>query len=61
MTLELDWAVVAPFTVAAVARHAARQEGRRCLSGAVLTRAFAVMLVLVGGFVAVQSVGALIG
>ena len=59
--LQLDWAIIAPFTVAAIAGTLLGKRVADALSGAVLTRAFAVMLVLVGGFVAVESVGALLG
>ncbi len=57
---ELDWAVLVPFTVAAVlASFAGRRVAAR-FSGAALTRGFAVMLVVVGGFVAVESIVALV-
>jgi uncharacterized protein len=59
--LDLDWAVVAPFTVAAIAGTLLGKRVADSVSNATLSRAFAVMLVLVGGFVAVQSVGALLG
>lgn len=56
---ELDWAVLVPFTLAAVlASFAGRRVADRC-SGATLTRAFAGLLLAVGGFVAVESVVAL--
>jgi Predicted permeases len=55
---EFDWAVIVPFTLAAVAGTlAGKRVADRC-SGPTLTRAFALMLVLVGGFVAVQSLAA---
>jgi uncharacterized protein len=59
--LDLDWAVVAPFTVPAIAGTLLGKRVADSVSNATLSRAFAVMLVLVGGFVAVQSVGALLG
>jgi uncharacterized membrane protein YfcA len=59
--LHLDWAVVGPFTIAAIIGTLLGKKVADACSGAVLTRAFAVMLVLVGGFVAVQSAGALLG
>jgi len=59
--LHLDWTIVGPFAIAAIVGTLAGKRVADALSGAVLTRAFAVMLVLVGGFVAVQSVGALLG
>jgi uncharacterized membrane protein YfcA len=59
--LHLDWAVVAPFTVAAIAGTLLGKRVADSVSSAVLSRAFAVMLVLVGGLVAVESIGALLG
>jgi uncharacterized protein len=59
--LQLDWAVIGPFTVAAILGTLIGKRVADALSGTVLTRAFAVLLVLVGGFVAVESVGTLIG
>lgn len=53
--VELDWAVLVPFTLAAIAGGFAGQAVSRRLSGATLSRAFAVMLLLVGVYVAVQS------
>lgn len=57
--LHLDWHVVAPFTVAAVVGTFLGKRVADRLTGAALTRAFAVMLVLVGLFVGAQSVIAL--
>lgn len=57
---ELDWAVLVPFTLAAVLASLAGRRLADRLSGIALTRAFAVMLVAVGGFVAVESVIALV-
>jgi uncharacterized membrane protein YfcA len=50
-----DWAVLVPFTVTAVAGSFLGKLVCERLSGATLQRAFAVMLVLVGSFVAVES------
>lgn len=56
---EFDWAVLIPFTVAAVVgSFVGKLVGDR-LSGTTLSRSFAVMLLLVGVFVAVESVLAL--
>lgn len=52
---EFDWALIVPFTVAAVvATTFGRRVGAR-FSGDALTRAFAVLLVAVAGLVVVQS------
>lgn len=51
-----DWAVLVPFTVAAVAGSFLGKLVCERLSGATLQRAFAFMLLLVGTFVAVESV-----
>jgi uncharacterized protein len=59
--LHLNWAVVAPFTVAAIAASLVAKRVTSHVSGATLGRAFAVMLTLVGLFVAAQSIVALIG
>ncbi|HVH23596.1 MAG TPA: sulfite exporter TauE/SafE family protein, partial [Pseudonocardia sp.] len=59
--LHLEWAVVAPFTIAAVIGTVLGKKIADTCSCTTLTRAFAVMLVLVGGFVAVQSAVALLG
>ncbi len=53
--LLLDWAVIVPFTLAAVAGTFGGQRLARRVSGATLTRAFAVLLLLVAAFVGVQS------
>ena len=50
-----------PFTVAAIAGTLLGKRAADSVSNAALSRAFAAMLVLVGGFVAVESVGALLG
>lgn len=54
-----DWRVIVPFTVAAVAGSLLGKRVGERLSAATLTRAFAVMLVLVGLAVGVQSAVAL--
>jgi uncharacterized membrane protein YfcA len=59
--LHLNWMVIAPFTVAAIGASLVAKRVACRLSGATLSRAFAVMLGVVGLFVAVQSVVALIG
>lgn len=58
-TATLDWQVIVPFTVAAVLGTIAAKPLADRLSGTTLTRAFAVMLIGVGGFVGVESVLAL--
>jgi uncharacterized protein len=54
-----DWAVVLPFTIAAVLGSFAGKRIADRLSGATLSTAFAIMLLLVGGYVAVESLIAL--
>lgn len=53
--LELDWAVVAPFTVAAVTGTFAGQRVGERVPGPTLTRASAVLLLLVAAVVGVHS------
>lgn len=53
---DLDWAVLVPFTLAAIAGSFAGHAVSRRLPGPTLSRAFAVMLLLVGVFVGVESV-----
>jgi uncharacterized membrane protein YfcA len=53
---EFDWAVLVPFTVAAVAGSFLGKIVGQRLSSAVLSRAFAVLLLLVGASVAVESI-----
>jgi uncharacterized protein len=53
---EFDWAVLVPFTVAAIVGSLAGKIVCQRLSSATLSRAFAVMLLFVGLFVAVESV-----
>ena len=57
--LHLDWGVIAPFALAAIVGTVVGKRIADRLSGAVLTRSFAVMLVAVGLFVAAESVAAL--
>ena len=59
--MPVDWAVVGPFTIAAVVGTLLGKRVADALSGVALTRAFAGMLVLVGGFVAVESTLSLLG
>ncbi|WP_214370800.1 sulfite exporter TauE/SafE family protein [Pseudonocardia sp. H11422] len=54
---EFDWQVIVPFTAAAIVGTLAGQRISDRFSGTVLTRTFAVMLILVAGFVAVESLG----
>lgn len=56
---DLDWVVLAPFAVAAIAASLAGKRVADRLSGTTLTRAFAVLLILVGGFVAAQAAGSI--
>ena len=56
-SLDLDWWVVAPFTVLAVVGSLLGKRVADRFSGEALSRAFAVMLILVGGSVAVQALG----
>lgn len=51
----IPWAVVVPFAAAAIAASLLGKRLSDNVSGAVLTRAFAVMLVLVAGFVGVRA------
>lgn len=53
--LDLDWAVIIPFTVAAVAGTFGGQRVGERVSGPTLTRAFAVLLLLVAAVVGVHS------
>lgn len=57
--LDLDWSVIAPFTLAAVVGTLLGKRVADKLSGDTLTTAFAVMLIAVGVFVAVESLLAL--
>jgi uncharacterized protein len=58
-TATVDWQVIIPFTVAAVVGAVAAKPLADRLSGTTLARGFAVLLIAVGGFVAVESVLAL--
>lgn len=53
--LDLDWAVIGPFVGVAVVGALIGKVVADRLSGGVLTRAFAVLLIAVGGFVGVES------
>jgi uncharacterized membrane protein YfcA len=53
--LAVDWTVVAPFTLASVAGTLLGRRVADRLSGAALTRIFAVVVLLVGLFVGVES------
>jgi uncharacterized membrane protein YfcA len=57
--VEFDWSVILPFTLAAIGATMAGKRVADRFSGDTLTRAFAVLLILVAGFVTVQSVTAL--
>jgi uncharacterized protein len=57
-TTDLDWKVIAGFTLAAVVGSLAGKRLGGRFSGTALGRAFAIMLILVGGLVAAQSLGA---
>jgi uncharacterized membrane protein YfcA len=54
-----DWALLIPFTIAAVIGSFAGKRLADRLSGSTLSTAFALMLFLVGGYVAVESLIAL--
>lgn len=53
--LAVDWTVVVPFTVASVAGTVLGRRVADRLSGAALTRTFAVLLLIIGIFVGVES------
>lgn len=55
----IDWSIVAPFTLSAVVASLVAARLARRLPQHQLTRAFAVLLVLVGGYMAVRSGSAL--
>lgn len=57
--LDLDWSVIGPFTAVAVLGALGGKLVADRLSGAALNRAFAILLVVVGLFVGVQSVVAI--
>lgn len=52
---EFDWSVIVPFTLAAVLATMLGKRVADRFSGDALTRAFAVLLIAVAGFVSVQS------
>ncbi len=56
---EFDWAVIAPFTATAVAGSLLGKKIATRVRADTLTRAFAVLLVLVAGYVAIRAVVAL--
>jgi len=56
---EFDWAVIAPFTATAVAGSLLGKKVADRVRADTLTRAFAVLLVLVAGYVAIRAVVAL--
>jgi uncharacterized membrane protein YfcA len=60
-TAHFDWAVIVPFTLAAIAASLAGKKLADRLSGRSLTRAFAVLLVAVAVYTATASVIALAG
>ncbi len=51
------WAVIAPFTLAAIAGSAAGKRVADRVSGAQLTRAFALLLLVVAGYVLLRATG----
>lgn len=59
--LHLDWMVIGPFTLTAIAASLVAKRVACRLSGTTLSRAFALMLGAVGLFVAAESIGMLIG
>jgi uncharacterized membrane protein YfcA len=59
--LHLDWMVIGPFTVTAIAASLVAKRIACRLSGTTLSRAFALMIGAVGLFVAAESIGMLIG
>jgi uncharacterized membrane protein YfcA len=56
---EFDWSVIIPFTLASIGATTVGKQVADRFSGDTLTRAFAVLLLLVAGFVTVQSITAL--
>ncbi|MFC4948451.1 sulfite exporter TauE/SafE family protein [Pseudonocardia sp. GCM10023141] len=57
--LHLDWRIVVPFTVLAIVGSLLGKRIADRFSGDALTNAFAVMLILVGGYVAANTLGAI--
>ena len=60
-TAHFDWAIIVPFTLAAIAASLAGKMVADRLSGRSLTRAFAVLLVAVAVYTATASIIALAG
>lgn len=60
-TAHFDWAVIVPFTLAAIAGSLAGKKVADNLNARTLTRAFAVLLVAVAVYTATQSVLGLVG
>ena len=60
-TAHFDWAVIVPFTVAAIAGSLTGKKVADKLNARTLTRAFAVLLVAVAVYTATQSVLGLLG
>lgn len=60
-TAEFDWAVIVPFTLAAIAGSLGGKSVADRVTGATLTRAFAVLLIGVAGYTATSSLTALLG
>lgn len=60
-TAEFDWAVIVPFTLAAIAGSFGGKIVADRVSGATLTRAFAVLLIGVAGYTATSSLISLLG
>jgi uncharacterized membrane protein YfcA len=60
-SVDFDWAVILPFTAAAIAGSLAGKKVADRLSGTTLTRAFAALLVAVALYTATQSVMGLTG
>ena len=58
-TVHVDWSVVGPFTLAAVLATVVGKRVADRLSGRVLTRAFAFLLIAVAAFVTLQNLHAL--
>ncbi|MDP9442552.1 MAG: sulfite exporter TauE/SafE family protein [Actinomycetota bacterium] len=60
-TAHFDWAVIAPFTVAAIAGSLGGKKLADRVSGTTLTRAFAVLLIAVAVYTATSSLVSLLG
>ena len=59
--LHLDWMVIGPFTLTAIAASLVAKRVACRLSGTTLSRAFALVIGAVGLFVAAESIGMLVG